>query len=73
VGSEAPFKFNAEEIKKRTMELNKRGVELPFVLSRGPEQVREIVKQRLDIPLNTDDRPVLEFHAARNLITGVQN
>jgi spermidine synthase len=73
VGSEVPFIFNAEEIKKRTMELNKSGVELPFVLSRGPEQVREIVKQRLDIPLNTDDRPVLEFHAARNLITGVQD
>jgi hypothetical protein len=46
---------------------------LVFVLSRIPEQVREIVDTELHIPLNTDDRPILEFHAARNQLTGIRD
>ncbi len=73
VGSERPFGFGGDEIVKRVRGLNTLRVPLPFVLSRTPQEVREIVRNRREIPLNTDDRPLLEFHVARNLITGVKD
>jgi spermidine synthase len=73
VGSHTPFGFSADRIRERVEGLNKGGMPLPFVLSRTPEQTREILTERRDIPLNTDDRPLIEFHAARNLLTGVMD
>jgi spermidine synthase len=73
VGSLQPFSFSASEIEERTQRLNRSGQELKFVLSRVPEQVRQIIGSEKNIPLNTDDKPFLEFHAARNFITGVED
>jgi spermidine synthase len=72
VGSNEPFIFSADEIGKRVASLNINQYQIEFVLSRTPEQVRAIVNERTEIPLNTDDRPLLEFHAARNYLTGVR-
>ncbi len=71
VGSNEPFAYDAQEIGRRVDALNIEDYQMEFVLSRTPEQVREIVVGRTDIPLNTDDRPVIEFHAARNFLTGI--
>lgn len=73
VGSDEPFSFTKEEIMDRIEALNTTGEFLPYVLSKSPEEVREITVSRTDIPYNTDDRPILEFHAARNLLTGVRD
>lgn len=73
IGSNEPFSFSLEEIIKRTQYLNKYDNPLPFEISRGPEQIKEIIRTRDDIPLNTDDKPYIEFHAARNLLTGVRD
>lgn len=73
VGSQKPFRFSAEEIHARVAALNRSGEPLDFLLSRDPAQVREIVLAEPDVPINTDDRPLLEFHAARNFITGVRD
>jgi spermidine synthase len=71
VGSQEPFEFGSDEIMKRTAALNISNIPLNYVRSRGPDEIREIVRSRDDIPLNTDDRPLIEFHAAVNLLTGV--
>jgi spermidine synthase len=73
LGSKEPFKFNAREIQARVASLNRSGGPLDFVLSRDPGQVREIIQTEGNVLLNTDDKPVLEFHAARNFITGVMD
>ncbi len=73
VGSNTAFGIEPDEIVERVLSLNTDGVFLPFVLSRTPEQVRDIVTNEANIPLNTDDRPILEFHVARNFITGVKD
>ena len=49
--------------------LNTSGVPLEYVLSRDTAQVAEIAA-RPEVPVNTDDRPVLEFKAAWNLVVG---
>jgi spermidine synthase len=69
VGSREPLAFTAAEIQERVKELNDSGEDLLYVLSRTPEQIAEIAA-REDVPVNTDDRPILEFHAARNLVIG---
>ncbi len=71
VGSKDPFNFNAEEIISRVGSLNKTNMKLPFVLSRNPEQIREVIKNNSSMAMNTDDRPLLEFHAAKNFIRGL--
>lgn len=73
LGSQKPFVFTKEGIKERVMVFNRSNEPLDFMLSRDPQQVREILMTEEDIPLNTDDRPYLEFHAARNFITGVKD
>jgi hypothetical protein len=73
VGSNKPFNFSDEDIIGRTRSLNKSAIPLPFNISRSPEQIKEIILTRSDIPLNTDDKPYIEFHAARNLLTGVRD
>jgi spermidine synthase len=71
VGSNTPFAYGPEEIINRVNTLNRSGFPLNFALLKGPEQVRDIVRNGSTIPLNTDDRPLLEFHAARNLLRAV--
>jgi spermidine synthase len=70
IGSNSPFKHSGEEIVKRVHELNKSGFSLPFFLSTDPEQIQGLIKKYPDIPINTDDRPLLEFHVATNLLNG---
>jgi spermidine synthase len=71
VGSNTPFAYGPEEIIARVNTLNRSGFPLNFALLKGPEQVWDIVRNGSGIPLNMDDRPLLEFHAARNLLRGV--
>ena len=40
-----------------------------YVLSRSPEAIRDIAR-RADVEVNTDDRPIIEFSVARNLLVG---
>jgi len=69
IGSMTPFSFAPGDIAQRIKGLNKSGYDLAPVLSRGPEQIAALV-QRGDIPINTDDRPILEFRTVRNIIAG---
>jgi spermidine synthase len=73
IGSHETFAFSAEDIVERTSRLNSLERPLTFAVSRDPEQIREIIKTRSDIPLNTDDMPTIEFHAARNMLSGVRD
>ena len=68
LGSDRPFARAPDAVVARVRELNG-GVPLAFTLSRGPGQVAEIAR-REDVPVNTDDHPVLEFRVARNFIAG---
>lgn len=71
VGSNEPFKFTTDEIIERVHILNTSNFPLVFILSKSPLQIREFLLNSSQIPLNTDDRPLLEFRAAKNLLTGV--
>jgi len=71
VGSNSPFPYRTEEIMQRVNVLNKSQFPLIFVLSKNPEQIREFVRSNPHVPFNTDDKPLLEFHAAQNLLTGI--
>lgn len=59
---------SAADIIARITELNG-GVPLDLSLSRSPEQIAQIAA-RPDVPVNTDDRPLLEFRVARNFRVG---
>lgn len=68
VGSRKPFPFTAEEIRRRVDSLNRvNGYKLDFVISKTPEQVAEIARSA-EVPINTDDRPGLEFRVVNNMI-----
>lgn len=69
LGRERPFAVGGEEIIRRVTELNSGGRPLGYVLSRDPVQIAEIAR-REDVPLNTDDRPILEFRVAGNFLLG---
>ncbi len=69
LGSRRPFTVTAEEIRSRVSELNSLGRPLRYVLSRGPDEVAEIARME-DVPINTDDHPIIEFRVARNLLVG---
>jgi spermidine synthase len=71
VGSNSPFAFSPEEILGRVTRINKSGFPLLFVLSKSPGQIRQFIANSPSVPLNTDDKPLLEFHAAKNLLTGI--
>jgi len=68
LGSNEPFAHGSDDIVRRVAELNVDGIPLQYEFSRTPDQIREIVRSRTDIPVNTDDRPSLEFRVAMNLI-----
>jgi hypothetical protein len=69
LGSREPFPFDAAAIRSRVAALDDSGASAEYVLSRGPEQIREIVALE-EVPIHTDDHPILEFRAARNLLVG---
>jgi hypothetical protein len=73
VGSNEPFEFSAEEMAERARSLNTFGYPMDFVLSRSPEQVRGTIRDNPGILMNTDDKPILEFHVASNFLTGVRD
>jgi hypothetical protein len=56
-------------IRQRVAQLNRSNQPLLYSLSRGEKDIQAIVALP-DVPFNTDDRPILEFHAARNLLAG---
>ncbi len=69
IGSRTALPRGVEEIRERVSKLNAGGPPLSYVLSRAPKAVREIAL-REDVPLNTDDLPILEFNVVRNLLAG---
>ncbi len=69
IGSRTPFERSIDEIEQRVSQLAGGGPALSYVLSRAPENVREIALRK-DVAINTDDHPVLEFRVARNLRVG---
>ncbi|HEY6838577.1 MAG TPA: hypothetical protein VI389_07540, partial [Geobacteraceae bacterium] len=69
VGSREPFQVTPQEIMARVGEMNRSGLPLEYTLSRTPEQVRDIAAQA-DVPINTDDLPLLEFATVDNMILG---
>ena len=69
LGALRPFAMSVEDIRRRVAELDGSSPPLDYVLSRDEAQIAEIV-QRRDVPLNTDDRPLLEFRIAERLRRG---
>jgi spermidine synthase len=69
VGSREPLAFGPDELMRRVDALNTERVPLRYVLSRDSEAIAEIAG-RTDVPVNTDDHPILEFRVARNLLVG---
>ncbi|MGB8930022.1 MAG: fused MFS/spermidine synthase [Anaeromyxobacteraceae bacterium] len=68
VGSTTPAARSPVEVKARVARMSD-GVWLDYVLSRDEAQVAAIAGLP-DVPVNTDDRPRLEYAVARNLRVG---
>jgi spermidine synthase len=69
VGGGAPFVSSPERIQEK-LEAMAEGERPPAVLlSRGEAELRAIAADE-SVPINSDDRPILEFRAARNLRVG---
>ncbi len=68
LGSVAPFAKETDAIMRRVAELSP-ALTREVVLSRSPAQVADLAR-REDVPVNTDDRPILEFRVARNFRVG---
>jgi spermidine synthase len=71
VGSMDAFSRDPGAIQERVARMAG-GEGIAFDLSRDVEQVAEIAR-RPDVPINTDDRPRLEFSVARNIRVGDMN
>jgi len=69
IGSLKSVNVTADEIRSRVDALNQSGIPLVFNLSRTPEQIDEIMKSS-SLPINTDDRPRIEFRVANNILLG---
>lgn len=69
VGSRTPLAVSPEKIMARVKELNTHGYPLDYELSRDSSQVRAIAA-RTDVPINSDDRPRLEYAVINNMIRG---
>jgi spermidine synthase len=68
VGSKEALMFTEDEVKKRVKDINHTGYPARFHLLMGPEEVREVAA-RDDVPVNSDDRPLLEFRLVNNIIS----
>lgn len=69
IGSRSQSQITEKEIRERVERLNTHGYPLSFVLSRTPEQVREIASDDT-VPVNTDDHPLLEYAVIGNMLRG---
>lgn len=68
LGSAQPFAADPDAIAARVATMDP-GLGVEFTLSRGPAEIAAIAR-RADVPVNTDDHPLLEFHVARNFRVG---
>lgn len=69
LGRATPFEVSAEEVTRRVSEDLGREARHAIRLSRTPEQVAAMPELQAG-PVNTDDRPLLEFRVVRNLRIG---
>jgi spermidine synthase len=67
IGSKEPFFFSLEEIEENVEEIDSTGYNIRYQLFFTPEDVRGIVNME-DVPVNSDDRPLLEFCIVNNII-----
>lgn len=68
LGSMGPLLFSPEQIAERVSRMNRTGHRLRYVLFTGPDHVGRIAAKP-DLPVNTDDRPILEFKVVKNMLT----
>lgn len=67
IGSKKPFTMDEEQVRMDVAQMNEFPLELPFVLSKSPSDVNRIIRKAGNLPYNDDDRPVVEFLAAKTL------
>lgn len=67
VGRLTPFPFTPEETLARVRELNASGFPLDVALFMGEDEVNLLVHQS-DLPINSDDLPLLEFAAVASML-----
>jgi spermidine synthase len=70
LGSAERFLFGPEEISRRMRRINISGYPLDCSLLMTPGEVQDIARME-DVPVNTDDRPILEFRVVGNIISGL--
>lgn len=68
VGGREPLRVTERDVRDRIAAMNDSGHALDYILSRTPDQLAPFATEAG--PLNTDDRPLLEFRVARNLRVG---
>lgn len=68
IGSAKPFAVPPAAIRDK-VRLLAGNEELSFVLSKSPEEISEIARSSQHLPINTDDRPVLEFSMVKAFLT----
>jgi spermidine synthase len=71
VGSKEPFMYTAEEIEARLREMNTLGHPLSVRVLKSSADIAALVADD-DVPMNTDDRPVLEFMVVDNMMNECQ-
>lgn len=68
VGSMKPFRFDPIDTKKIISMLNKNSSSLNFGIVMRPVDVA-VLRHEREIPINTDNHPVLEFKVVNNMLT----
>lgn len=58
-------------IRERVDKMFGPGLSTTYTFGTGPEKIRRLAENK-KIPINTDDRPLLEFRAAKNMLYGVK-
>lgn len=69
VGSLDPIKMSSDEIMQRVARMSAGRIQHGYTLSKSTQQLLDIAQIK-DVPVNTDDKPLLEFAAANNFIMG---
>lgn len=67
IGSATPFFFPPEVVQEKVTLLVGEE-ELSLTLSKSPEEITEIVRTFRHLPVNSDDRPILEFNMVKSFI-----
>jgi hypothetical protein len=68
IGSMEPFKFSPRETSMIVSMLDTSETPMTFGLLLGPSEVAAIRNDE-DVPVNTDNHPVLEFKVVNNMLT----